>query len=203
MTEHPRNYSGLTRIVHWLNAFAILGLISSGWAIFNAAPFYPLQFPSWLALGGGLTGALRWHFALMWIFAACTGLLLTARVIAQAGGPALRPASLRQITRELKQIIRLNLAHDHGRYLHIQRFIYLGVIVLFIAAILSGLALWKPVQLQFLADGMGGYELARRIHFWAMAGIAAFILVHLVMVMLVPASLLRMWLGARVVEAGR
>ena len=54
------------RITHWLNALAVLMLVTSGWRIYNAAPFFPFTFPSGATLGGWLGGALQWHFAAMW-----------------------------------------------------------------------------------------------------------------------------------------
>ncbi len=42
---------------------------------------------------------------------------------------------------------------------------------------------------------MGGYETARRIHFFAMAGVVAFLVVHVVMTVLVPRTLVAMIRG--------
>jgi len=61
--------------------------------------------------------------------------------------------------------------------------------------VLSGLALWKSVQFPMLRDTLGGYEGARRVHFFAMAAIVGFVVVHLVMVALVPKTLLAMLRG--------
>src|SRR5471032_1766336 len=55
------------RITHWLNALAVLVLVTSGWRIYNAAPFFPFEIPKGLTLGGWLGGALQWHFAAMWL----------------------------------------------------------------------------------------------------------------------------------------
>jgi thiosulfate reductase cytochrome b subunit len=72
---------------------------------------------------------------------------------------------------------------------------YLGVLLLGVLVVASGLALWKPVQLAWLANLMGGYEWARRVHFFCMAGIAAFIVVHLALVLLYPRTLPAMITG--------
>jgi thiosulfate reductase cytochrome b subunit len=69
-------------------------------------------------------------------------------------------------------------AHEPGRYNAAQRLAYALAIVAIVIAILSGLALWKPVQLQELAALMGGYEGARRIHFAAMTALVLFIVGH-------------------------
>jgi len=62
-------------------------------------------------------------------------------------------------------------------------------------AIVSGLAIWKPVQLAPLTALLGGYEVARRVHFAAMSGIVAFIVVHVALVAVVPRTLLPMIVG--------
>ena len=56
--------------------------------------------------------------------------------------------------------------------------------------VVSGLALWKSVQFPLLRELLGGYETARRVHFFAMAALVAFVVVHVVMVALVPRTFL-------------
>jgi thiosulfate reductase cytochrome b subunit len=60
----------VVRITHWINAFAMLILIASGWRIYNASPLFGFRFPNDWTLGGWLAGALQWHFAAMWLVAA-------------------------------------------------------------------------------------------------------------------------------------
>src|SRR3989442_187168 len=55
------------RLTHWLNALAVVILVTSGWRIYNAAPFFDFSFPGSITLGGWLGGALQWHFAAMWL----------------------------------------------------------------------------------------------------------------------------------------
>ena len=55
-----------------------------------------------------------------------------------------------------------------------------------VVVVLSGLAIWKPVQFQWLTALFGGYDTARRVHFVCMAAIVAFLAVHVVMALLVP-----------------
>jgi thiosulfate reductase cytochrome b subunit len=57
------------RISHRLNALAVLLLVTSGWRIDNAAPFFPFRRPPDATLGGRLRGALQWHFAALWLLA--------------------------------------------------------------------------------------------------------------------------------------
>ncbi|WP_299609766.1 cytochrome b/b6 domain-containing protein [uncultured Tateyamaria sp.] len=197
MTDTHPIYSGLARTLHWANAIATLGLISSGWAIFNAAAFYPITFPSWATLGGYLTGALRWHFLFMWVFLCSVLGMVALRLIARRGGPRLFPISANGMIADLRATLALRLKHDAGAYNHIQRALYVITLLACVLSVASGMALWKPVQFQSIADAMGGYEMARRVHFWAMCGISGFVLVHVAMVALVPSSLGRMLFGAR------
>ena len=80
-------------------------------------------------------------------------------------------------------------------YNAVQKLLYLGIILVSIVIVLSGLAIWKPVQLQELAAAFGGYTAARYVHFFAMAAIVAFLLIHVIMSFLVPKSLRAMIVG--------
>ena len=184
------------RIAHWVNALAILVMAMSGWKIYNASPLFDFSFPSDLTLGGWLAGALQWHFAAMWLLA-LNGLLYLAYGI--GSGHLLRrmlPISPRVLVGDLLDALRGRLSHaDLSVYNAAQRAAYLGAIALAIGLILSGLAIWKPVQLYGLAVLMGDYEGARLVHFICMAGIVLFVLVHVAMVILVPKTLLTMITG--------
>ena len=68
------------RITHWLNALAVLMLVTSGWRIYDASPIFPFSIPPSITLGGWLGGALQWHFAAMWLLAANGLLYLTLNV---------------------------------------------------------------------------------------------------------------------------
>jgi thiosulfate reductase cytochrome b subunit len=185
------------RISHWLNAFAVLILIASGWRIYDASPLFDFTFPAAVTLGGWLGGALRWHFAAMWLLMANGIFYLGMNV---ATGRLVRrflPLSPHAIVRDLVAALRGKLSHaDPRHYNGVQRLAYLFVMVDLAVIVLSGLVLWKSVQFPTLRDLLGGYEFARRIHFFGMASLVAFIAVHLVMVALVPRTLLTM-LNAR------
>lgn len=188
------------RVSHWLNAFAVLILIASGWRIYNAAPFFAFTIPNGLTLGGWLGGALQWHFAAMWLLVANGVFYLAMNVLT---GRLLRkffPLSPRTVVREVRAALRGKLSHDDPRhYNSVQRLAYLFVMVDILVIVLSGLVLWKSVQFPVLRELLGGYEYARRIHFASMALLVGFIAVHLAMVALVPRTLLTM-LGARGAE---
>lgn len=184
------------RISHWLTAAAMFMMITSGWAIYNASPLFGFRFPAWMTLGGWLAGALLWHFAAMWLLFASFAIYLIYGFATGHFRRKLLPIAPSALLHDLRGALRGHLAHDDiSRYNTVQRASYVGVLVAILAAILSGLAMWKPVQLQSLAFLMGGYEGARLVHFLAMAAIVAFIVVHLTLVVLVPRTFLPMIRG--------
>jgi thiosulfate reductase cytochrome b subunit len=188
------------RITHGLNALAVLVLVTSGWRIYNAAPFFAFQFPKDITLGGWLGGALQWHFAAMWLLAANGLVYLLSNVFSGRARRRFWPLSLRGMVHDMGAALRGRLSHaDSRHYNQVQRFAYLFVVVDIVLLVLSGLVLWKSVQFGLLRELLGGYEFARRIHFVAMAALVGFVAVHLVMVALVPRSLLTMLSG----RAGR
>ncbi|WP_137918250.1 cytochrome b/b6 domain-containing protein [Hydrogenophaga sp. 2FB] len=197
-TAKPRPIHPLwMRISHWLNAFAVLILIASGWRIYNAAPFFGFTIPNDITLGGWLAGALQWHFAAMWLLVANGVFYLLMNVLT---GRLLRkffPLSPRAILQDAWAALRGKLSHaDPRHYNSVQRLAYLFVMIDILVIVLSGLVLWKSVQFPVLRELLGGYEFSRRIHFVGMALLVGFIAVHLVMVALVPRTLLTM-LSAR------
>lgn len=168
----------LRRVSHWVNALATIIMIMSGWRIYNASPFFGFEFPVTFSLGGWLAGALAWHFAAMWVLVANLGFYLLYGVVSGhfwRDFLPIRPASL---WRDLRAALVLRLPHTPGRYNALQRLFYIGVIAVLALAILSGLSIWKPVQLQELTALMGGFETARRVHFFAMVGLVFFLIVH-------------------------
>jgi len=178
----------VVRITHWINALAILVMVASGWRIYNASPlFESFTFPEALTLGGWLAGALQWHFAAMWLLA-LNGLVYVAYgIVSGHFRRKLLPISPGAVLHDVSQALRGRLAHhDLSVYNAAQRAAYLVLIVALIVMILSGLAIWKPVQLQALAALMGGYEGARLLHFFAMSLVVFIVVVHVLMVVLVP-----------------
>ena len=184
------------RLFHWINAISILVMITSGWQIYNASPiFNAIGFPSSLALGGWLGGGIQWHFAAMWVFVIN---FLVYALIGIFGGHfkmALFPVSPRSVLSDLGKALRGKLPHDVGHYNAVQKISYLGVFVLFILVILSGLSIWKSVQFSGLAALFGGYDGARVVHFFCMSLICAFIVMHLALVLIVPSTFLPMITG--------
>ena len=184
------------RLTHWLNAVAVVLLATSGWRIYNAAPFLPFELPRALTLGGWLGGALQWHFAAMWLLLANGVLYLLINIASGRLRRQFFPLSPGALLHDLAAALRGKLAHaDPRHYNMVQRAAYLFVMLDCIVLVLSGLVLWKSVQFPLLRELLGGYESARRVHFFAMAALVGFVVVHLVMVALVPRTLLAMLRG--------
>ncbi|NWD74946.1 cytochrome b/b6 domain-containing protein [Pseudomonas gingeri] len=194
VASHPR----WLRLTHWLNALAVLVMVTSGWRIYNASPLYDFSFPSSITLGGWLGGALQWHFAAMWLLA-FNGLVYL--FINAASGRLSRrffPVSPKGVLHDLWAALRGRLGHaDLSHYNQVQRVAYLFVMVDITMMVVSGLVLWKSVQFATLRELMGGYEGARHVHFIAMALLMGFVAVHLVMVVLVPKTLWAMIVGRK------
>ena len=184
------------RLSHWINAAAMLVMIGSGWQIYNASPLFSFEFPSSVTLGGWLAGALLWHFAAMWVLA-INGLVYLAFGIASGRfRKKLFPIRISEIFEDAVAALRGKLAHDDlSVYNAVQKVLYLGVILAGIVVVLSGLSIWKPVQLQYLTALFGGYDFARYVHFTAMASIVGFLVIHVAVALLVPKSIRAMVIG--------
>src|SRR5919108_1492946 len=184
------------RVTHWINALAMVVMILSGWRIYNASPLFPFTFPDKITIGGWLAGALLWHFAAMWLLVV-NGIVYVALGIATGRfRRKLLPIRPKDVLADIRAALTGRLSHDDlSAYNAVQRLLDLGVIVAGIVVVLSGLAIWKPVQLQELTALFGGYEAARYVHFFAMAAIVGFLVVHIIMALVVPKSLRAMITG--------
>ena len=185
----------MVRLTHWINAVAIVCMVMSGWQIYDASPLFDFRFPAWVTLGGWLGGGIAWHLAAMWLLVGNAAVYLVYGVLSRHFQTSFLPITPRAVWRDTRNALTLQLKHTLGSYNAVQRLLYVGVLILGAVALISGLALWKPVQLQVIAHLLGGYEVARRIHFLAMAGIVGFIVIHLALVVLVPSTLVAMITG--------
>jgi thiosulfate reductase cytochrome b subunit len=184
------------RIAHWVNAFAILLMVLSGWRIYNASPLFPFRFPDTLTLGGWLAGAIQWHFAAMWLLVLNGIFYVTYGIASGHFRRKLLPLDPSAVVRDVGAALRGRLAHEDLRvYNAAQRAAYVGAIVLGIVLVLSGLVIWKPVQFYTLGTLMGDYEGARFVHFFAMTALVAFVAIHVAMVALVPRTFPSMFTG--------
>jgi len=184
------------RALHWTNAVAMVLMIMSGWQIYNASPLFGFSFPPSITLGGWLGGALLWHFAAMWLLMV-NGLIYLAFGIATGRfRKKLLPITPQGVLSDARAALSGKLSHeDLSQYNYVQKLLYTGIIVIGVLIVLSGLAIWKPVQLQYLTALFGGYDVARYVHFICMALIVAFLVVHVALALLVPKSLRAMIIG--------
>jgi thiosulfate reductase cytochrome b subunit len=184
------------RVTHWINVVAMIVMIGSGWEIYNASPLFPFVFPRGITLGGWLAGALLWHFAAMWLLAVNGLVYLVLGVLTGRFRRKLVPIRPADVLSDARAALTGKLNHDDlSVYNAVQKLLYLGVILAGIVIVLSGLAIWKPVQLQELTALFGGYDAARYVHFFAMATIVGFLIVHVIMALVVPKSLRAMITG--------
>jgi thiosulfate reductase cytochrome b subunit len=186
------------RVTHWINALAMVLMIGSGWQIYDASPLplFRFEFPTSITLGGDLPTGLAWHFAAMWLLAV-NGIVYVGLGLASGRFRAkLFPIRGREILADVAAALRGKLAHDDlAIYNAVQKLLYLGVILAGVVIVLSGLSIWKPIQLQWLTALFGGYDAARYVHFFAMSAIVLFLVVHVVVALLVPKSLRAMIIG--------
>jgi len=184
------------RIMHWLNALAVLILVGSGWAIYNASPLFGFEFPREITLGGWLAGGIMWHFAAMWLLGINGVLYLLFNVFSGRLVRRFFPLSLGALFADIGTALRGHLSHaDLRHYNMVQKASYLFVMLVSVLLVLSGLVLMQSVQFPLLRELLGGYETARYIHFFAMAALVGFVIVHVAMALLVPRSLHAMVCG--------
>jgi thiosulfate reductase cytochrome b subunit len=184
------------RVMHWINAVAIILMIMSGWQIYNASPLFKFTFSPSITLGGWLAGALLWHFAAMWLLMVNGLVYLTLGIATGRFARKLLPISPTGVIADTKAALTGKLSHDDlTKYNQVQKLLYTGIIIVGVLIVLSGLSIWKPVQLQWLTALFGGYDVARYVHFICMAAIVAFLVVHVALAVLVPRSLRAMIIG--------
>ena len=187
-TAHPLP----VRIMHWVGAAAVITMMLSGWEIYNASPSLAFTFPGWATLGGWLAGGIAWHISAMWVLFADGLAYLGYGVFSGHFRRDIRPDGVRALLRTLCAALSLRLPHRLGHYNAVQRLLYTGVILAVCVQVATGFAIWKPVQLGWLAGLFGGYPVARGIHFAMMLCIAGFLVVHLALVALFPRTLVSM-----------
>jgi thiosulfate reductase cytochrome b subunit len=184
------------RAMHWANAVAIVVMIMSGWQIYNASPLFSFSFSHSITLGGWLGGGLLWHFAAMWLLMVNGLLYLITGLATGRFRRKLLPITPSGVIADTRAALTFKLSHDDlSKYNNVQKLLYAGIIVVGIVIVLSGLSIWKPVQLQYLTALFGGYDVARYVHFICMALICAFLVVHVALALLVPKSLRAMVIG--------
>jgi len=206
VTSTPRNERLLhplpLRIMHWINAVAIFIMIGSGWKIYNDDVIFGiLHFPDSVVIGKWAQYGLQWHFFGMWIFVLNGIAYLSYGIATGRFRRKLFPISVTGFIATVGDALRFRLSHDDlTHYNAVQKILYLGVMLIGILIVISGLALWKPVQFSELANLFGSFQNIRLVHFFCMTAIVAFILVHVTLALLVPRSLVAMLTGGPVVK---
>lgn len=202
MTRHH----WIVRVTHWVNAVALTLMVASGLAIFNASPkfapkggtfcCYPWEgdaIPASLTFGGWLAGARRWHFAVMWLLVV-NGLVYLGFVYLHGEWRDLVPR--RGDLRDMWEMVKFYLfaRKDHprqGKHNALQKGAYFAMPWIAGLSVLTGIAIWKPVELSPLTNMLGGYVWARYWHFLAMTALVVLTMVHIFMVFAVDPYSLR------------
>jgi len=206
-----KRHHWIVRVTHWVNFLAITIMVGSGLRIFNAYPAfaargetfccYPFErqpIPAWLTFGRWLAGARNWHFAMMWVLVV-NGLIYLSFIYLHGEWRDLTPrrGDIRDAWEMVKFYTFARKNHPHqGKHNALQKATYFSMPLIGIVLVLTGLAIWKPVQLGALTNLFGGYVWARYWHFMAMTLLVLLSVVHVFMVFAVdPGSLRSMVTG--------
>jgi thiosulfate reductase cytochrome b subunit len=195
------------RLFHWGLVLAVLVLIGSGWRIYNSSPIFPFRFPEQFTLGGdvfdalalhndpGVASAIAWHFAAMWLLLVSYLGFMLWNLVSGHFRRDFFPIGPRLFLRDFIAAATFRLPHRLGEYNVVQRVAYWTVLFALAMMLVSGVAIWKPVQTYPLEVLFGGFQGARLVHFLFMSVIVGFIVVHVALVILVPKTFIAMTLG--------
>ena len=190
-------HSLATRIFHWANVPILGVMIYSGLLIYWAngvyairmgsttlVPFFPDSFYATMGLGHRLAEGMAWHFAFMWLFAV-NGLLYVGYTFWSGEWRELVPN--RRTPGEAWQVVLHDLGIRKGplprmKFNAAQRIAYTGVVAMGAGSLLTGLAIYKPVQVAWLTTLLGGYTTARLEHFALTIGYVLFFALHIAQV---------------------
>ena len=197
VTGRRRLHPWPVRIMHWTNAAAMLIMIGSGWGIYDDAVIFGwLHFPHALRLGSWAAKSLQWHFAGMWLLVLNGLAYLVYGLVTGRLRERLLPIRGPDVVRTVRDTLHFKVEHqDLTTYNAVQKILYIIVILAGISQVVTGLAIWKPVQFWWLTAVFGGFPTARVVHFAGMAVIVGFLLVHVALALLVPATLKAMLTG--------
>ena len=185
------------RIMHWINAVAMLVMITSGWGIYDDdVIIHGSHVAKPWRLGDWAAWSLNWHFAGMW-FLALNGLVYLAYgVLTGRFRERLLPIRPREVLQTVVDTLHLKIAHeDLTVYNAVQKLLYIVAILAGVSQVVTGLAIWKPMQFSGLVSLLGGFQAARIIHFAGMAVLVGFLTVHVALAILVPRTLWAMLSG--------
>ena len=190
------------RIMHWINAAAMIIMIMSGWKIYNDDVIFSwLRFPDAVTLGTWAQHGLQWHFFGMWIVVLNGLVYLIYGLATGRFRRKLFPISWRDLVATIHEAMTFRLKHDDlTRYNAVQKLLYVGIMLVGILVVLSGLSIWKPVQFSELAKLFYDFQSARLVHFLCMTAIVLFLVLHVALTLIVPRSLVAMVTGGPVVK---
>jgi thiosulfate reductase cytochrome b subunit len=211
VNQGVRRHHWIVRCCHWATFLVVFGMVGSGLQIYRAYPrfgdrgatllpnvFQDAALPDWARLGGWLAGGLSWHFFLMWPLM-LVGLVYLVYLLGSGEARKLffRPADVRPAIAMQLYYLRLRREHPpQGKHNALQKAAYSFIILLAALSVLTGLAIWKPIQWSWLTALFGGFQTARYWHFWAVWIFVAFTLTHVVLVFAAdPASFRAMVTG--------
>jgi thiosulfate reductase cytochrome b subunit len=194
---HP----GPVRIMHWINAAVMLVMIGSGWKIYNdEVIFGRLHFPEAVTIGKWAQHGLQWHFFGMWILVLNASVYLAYGLATGRFRRMLLPIRWNEFAATVVDALHFRLSHDDPtKYNTVQKLLYVGVLLVGALTVLSGLVLWKPVQLSELLVLFYNFQILRLVHFLCMTAIVMFLVVHVSLALLVPHTLVAMFTGGPVV----
>jgi thiosulfate reductase cytochrome b subunit len=190
------------RIMHWINALAVIIMTTSGWKIYNDEVIFGwLHFPESITLGVWAQHGLQWHFLGMWIFVINGLCYVTYGIITGRFRQKLFPISVGEVFATVGDALRFKLKHDDlTHYNAVQKILYLGILLVGVLTVLSGLAIWKPIQFSELLALFYDFQTARIVHFLCMTAFVLFLCVHIALALLVPQSLVAMIAGGPIVN---
>jgi thiosulfate reductase cytochrome b subunit len=191
--------------MHWLNAAAVLVMITSGWGIYDDDVIvHGLHFGGFWRLGEWAAWSLNWHFAGMWFFGINGLVYLTYGFATGRFRERLLPIRPSEVRQTVIETLHFKIAHeDLTVYNAVQKLLYIIVILACFNQALSGLAIWKPVQFSSLVSLYGGFQSARVFHFAGMVVIVGFLVVHVALALLVPKTIWAMLAGGPRLKASR
>ncbi len=185
------------RIMHWINAVAMLVMITSGWGIYDDdVIIHGLHFNGFFRLGDGAAQSLLWHFAGMWLLVVNGLSYLVYGVMTGRLRERLLPIRIRDLVKTVRETLHFQIDHsDLTMYNAVQKVLYIVVILAGVSQVVTGLAIWKPMQFSGLIAVLGGFQAARLLHFLGMSVIVGFLVVHVMLSLLVPSTLWAMLSG--------
>ncbi len=185
------------RIMHWINATAMLVMIASGWGIYDDDVIIKgVHFSHYIRLGDWAAWSLNWHFAGMWLLTVNGLAYLGYGVVTGRLRERLLPIRLAEIIHTIRDTLHFKVEHeDITTYNAVQKILYIVVMLAGVSQVVTGLAIWKPVQFSALVSLLGGFQWARTIHFLGMTVIVGFLVVHVALSLLVPSTLWAMLTG--------